>query len=336
MLTNYLSYNFQVRKKYQHCTSDKVEKFYLKGTAITMLGLNYNRILADSDSDKDAPPAPWEPIFTIILLVLMFGILIMDRVGTDSVMLTALTLFYVSGIISTEEALKGFNSQGLLTVLVLFVVAEGLNKTGALNWYVGKLFGRPTTLAGAQMRVMLPITALSGFINDTPLVTITLPIVIQWARQINLSPRYVLMPLSFAALLGGVMTIIGTSTNLIVVGLLLERYPDDPQFQNMSLFAISKYGVPVALVGVAYVILMTPLLLARGKEARSAMAMKRNTAEEVLLGARLTQWSPAAGRTIKRSGLRDTGGIYLVSVKRQATGKTSEMNVFLILLSSLR
>lgn len=132
------------------------------------------------------------------------------------------------------------------------------------------------------------------------------------------------------------MTIIGTSTNLIVVGLLLERYPDDPQFQNMSLFAISKYGVPVALVGVAYVILMTPLLLARGKEARSAMAMKRNTAEEVLLGARLTQWSPAAGRTIKRSGLRDTGGIYLVSVKRQATGKTSEMNVFLILLSSLR
>lgn len=205
-----------------------------------------HRILADSDIATDdaveLPPATWEPIVTIVILLLMFATLILDRVGTDSVMITALIIFYISGIIDINEALKGFNSQGLLTVLVLFVVAEGLNKTGALNWYVGKMFGRPTTLAGAQLRVMLPIALLSGFINDTPLVTITLPIVIQWARKINLSTRFLLMPLSFAALLGGTCTIIGTSTNLIVVGLLLERYPDEAQFQNMSLFAISRYG----------------------------------------------------------------------------------------------
>jgi Na+/H+ antiporter NhaD/arsenite permease-like protein len=191
---------------------------------------------------KGAPPASWEPIFTIFVLVIMFAVLITDRVGTDSVMLTALTAFYMAGVISVQEALVGFNSQGLLTVLVLFVVAEGLNKTGALNWYVGKLFGRPTTLAGAQLRVLVPITLLSGFINDTPLVTVVLPIVIQWARKVNLSPRFILMPLSFAALLGGVFTIIGTSTNLIVVGLLMERYPNDPQFQNMSLFGLGQFG----------------------------------------------------------------------------------------------
>jgi Na+/H+ antiporter NhaD/arsenite permease-like protein len=162
-------------------------------------------------ADDDAPPAAWEPILTIIVLVIMFGVLVLDKVGTDSVMLTALMCFYISGIISIEETLKGFNSQGLLTVLVLFVVAEGLNKTGALNWYVGKLFGRPTTLTGAQLRVMIPITALSGFINDTPLVTIALPIVIQWAKQINVSTRFLLMPLSFAALLGGVSDIIDST-----------------------------------------------------------------------------------------------------------------------------
>jgi di/tricarboxylate transporter len=115
----------------------------------------------------------------------MFAVLIQDRIGTDSVMLTALTLFYISGIISVDEALKGFSSQGLLTVLVLFVVAEGLNKTGALNWYVGKLFGMPRTLAEAQLRVLIPITVLSGFINDTPLVMVTLPIVIQWAKKVR-------------------------------------------------------------------------------------------------------------------------------------------------------
>ena len=146
----------------------------------------------------------WQPIYTILILILMFSVLITDKVGTDSVMLTALMCFYISGIIDINETLKGFNSSGLLTVLVLFVVAEGLNKTGALNWYVGKLFGRPTSLTGAQLRIMIPITLLSGFINDTPLVTIALPIVIQWSKTINLSTRFLLMPLSFAALLGGV------------------------------------------------------------------------------------------------------------------------------------
>jgi di/tricarboxylate transporter len=209
-------------------------------TTMTVVNNIMSRFLQE-DGDDDTP-ATWEPIFTIIVLVIMFAVLITDRVGTDSVMLTALTTFYISGIIDIEDALSGFNSQGLLTVLVLFVVAEGLNKTGALNWYVGKLFGRPTTLAGAQLRVMIPITLLSGFINDTPLVTVTLPIVMQWARKVNLSPRFVLIPLSFAALLGGVFTIIGTSTNLIIVGLLIKRYPDDPQFQNMSLFGLGQYG----------------------------------------------------------------------------------------------
>lgn len=148
--------------------------------------------------------AAWEPIVTLLVIVLMFGVLVLDIVGTDSVMLTALAFFYLSGIINTEEALRGFNSQGLLTVLVLFVVAEGLNKTGALNWYVGKLFGTPKSISGAQMRVMFPITLLSGFINDTPLVMVTMPIVIQWARKMNVPLRFVLIPLSFAALLGGV------------------------------------------------------------------------------------------------------------------------------------
>ena len=90
----------------------------------------------------------------------------------------------------------------------------------------------------------------------------------------------------------------------------------------MSLFAITQYGVPVALVGIAYVLLATPLLLDRKnhRAADNMMNASVHNTDDILLGARLTQWSPAAGRTIRRSGLRDTGGIYLVSVKRSATG----------------
>jgi di/tricarboxylate transporter len=265
----------------------------------------YFSVLADENKD-DEPAPTWQVVYTVVVVVIMFCVLIMDRIGTDCVMLTALTAFYVAGIISIEEALKGLSSQGLVTVLVLFVVAEGLNKTGALNWYVAKLLGRPKTLSGAQLRVMVPIAILSGFVNDTPLVTVTIPIVIQWAKKISLATRFVLMPLSFAALLGGVCTLIGTSTNLVIAGLLQDTYTDDPRFQNMSLFAIGQYGVPVAMAGITYVILATPWLLAR-KGMKSHPATQDT--EDVLLPARLTQWSPAAGRTIRRSGLRDTGGI---------------------------
>ena len=117
-----------------------------------------------------------------------------------------------------------------------------------------------------------------------------------------------------------VCTLIGTSTNFIVIGLLMDRYPDNLDLQNMSLFAITPYGVPVALVGVAYVLLATPLLLDRKNRRGGADTNINNNIDDILLGARLTQWSPAAGRTIRRSGLRDTGGIYLVSVRRSATG----------------
>ena len=279
------------------------------------------RILADAAADKTVTAPTWQVVYTVFVLVIMFAVLISDRVATESVMLTALTAFYLAEIITIKEALTGFSSQGLLTVLVLFVVAEGLNKTGALNWYVGKLLGRPKTLAGAQLRILVPISMISGVINDTPLVTVCLPIVIQWARKINLSTRYLLIPLSFAALLGGVCTLIGTSTNLVVAGLLQERYPDDEELQDLPFFGVGQYGVPVALIGCAYILLATPWLLARGPHKKSLSATNMmDDAEDLLLGARLTQWSPAAGRTVQRSGLRDTGGIYLVRVWRRETG----------------
>mmetsp|Transcript_28366 Transcript_28366/g.53336 ORF Transcript_28366/g.53336 Transcript_28366/m.53336 type:complete len:144 (+) Transcript_28366:137-568(+) len=120
-----------------------------------------SRSLQETQDEQEPHVVPtWEPILTVITVVLMFAVLMTDKIATESVMLTALAVFYLSNIIDIKEALSGFSSQGLLTVLILFVVAEGLNKTGALNWYVGKLFGRPKTLAGAQARLMIPIAAL--------------------------------------------------------------------------------------------------------------------------------------------------------------------------------
>jgi hypothetical protein len=271
-----------------------------------------------TDSPTVAPEedgALWEVLFTCAILLLSFIALITDRVGADMVMITALTLFMASGIVTIKEGLEGFSNEGVLTVMALFPVAEGISKTGALDWYMSKLLGRPKTIAGAQLRLMVPIAVVSAFMNNTPLVAIMIPIVERWAKNVNVPVQQLMMHVSFASILGGTCTLIGTSTNLVVSGLLESRYPNDPDVQ-IGLFDLGVYGVPNALVGILYCVMASKYLLPEGIGTDPAA----NASEDILLGAKLMPWSPAAGRSVKRSGLRNTGGIYLVSVHRASTG----------------
>jgi di/tricarboxylate transporter len=269
---------------------------------------------APSSSDTTTDGETWEIVYTCVVLFIMFLGLISERLGADNVMLVALTAFMAAEIITIQEGLAGFSNQGLLTVLVLFVVAEGISKTGALDWYMTKLLGQPKTVASAQLRLILPVATVSAFLNNTPIVVVMIPIVQRWAKNNRISPKKLLIPLSFSAILGGTCTLIGTSTNLVVVGLLEERYPDDASVK-IGLFDLAEYGIPVAMAGLAYILLMSPFLLPGETDDDS-----EDSSKAILLGARVTQWSPAAGRTVQRSGLRDTGGIFLVVVHRAATG----------------
>jgi di/tricarboxylate transporter len=284
----------------------------------------------DNQAEEERQNSLFEVIYTCFVLLLMFTALISDRIGADSVMMGALTFFLAARIITIEEGLEGFANEGLLTVLVLFVVADGISKTGALDWYMSKLLGRPKTEASAQSRLMIPIAIVSAFLNNTPVVAVMIPIVQKWSKNIGKSAQQLLIPLSFASILGGTCTLIGTSTNLVVAGLLERQYP---QIQ-VGLFDLSVYGVPIALIGLVYILLMSPFLLPGGTSASCGCVgggagtgafditggSGNDGGQDLLLGAKLMPWSPASGRSVKRSGLRDTGGIYLVSVHRAATG----------------
>ena len=163
-----------------------------------------------------------------------------------------------------------------------------------------KLLGRPSSVASAQLRLMVPIAFVSAFVNNTPVVVVMIPIVQKWCRNLSMPQGQLLVPLSFASILGGSCTLIGTSTNLVVYGLLEFYYPGE---YNIGLFSLGRYGVPIAILGVTYIMLFSPCTLPGG--ARSAPGDDEN----ILLGALMTQWSPAVGRTVRRSGLRDTGGM---------------------------
>src|SRR5690606_18200660 len=146
---------------------------------------------------------------------------------------------------------------GLATVGVLYVVVAGLVDTGAIQMLGSRLLGWPRTLASALLRLMLPVTGLSAFLNNTPVVAMMVPFVEEWSRRCQIAVSKLMIPLSYAAVLGGTTTIIGTSTNLIVNGMFIDRVPGG----GFGFFEIGLVGLPVAVIGVAFVVLTARWLL---------------------------------------------------------------------------
>jgi di/tricarboxylate transporter len=278
---------------------------------------NYHRHLADEGPGD----ALWAQIVVSVTLVALLVTMMFDKVGPDWVMASAVILFYACQIVDAKEALAGFSNEGVMTVMALFIVAEGVTRTGALDYYMGLVLGTPTTVAGAQIRLMVPIAILSAFLNNTPIVVVMIPLTMRWAKKIGVPKQQLLIPLSYATILGGTCTLVGTSTNLVVSGLLEEQYPE----LNIGLFDLAVFGVPNALIGLAVMLATAPFLLpfgpsrSRGSET-NASTKKIQGADTLLFGARVKPWSPAAGRTYKRSGLGNSGGIFLTNVRRAATG----------------
>jgi len=243
----------------------------------------------------------------VLVLCAMFVALMSDRVGADVVMLSALAVSMAAGIVSVPEGLGGFANEGLLTVVALFVVAEGISRTGGLDWYMSKLLGSPSTVASAQLRLIFPIAIVSAFLNNTPVVAVMIPIVTRWSNNCGIHPGQLMIPLSFASILGGTCTLIGTSTNLVVEGMLQQRYGSGRY--EVGLFGLGIYGVPVALSGLAYILAFSPRLLPGGGRGPS------KGGGELLVGARVMPHSKAVNSKVGESGLRDLPGLYLVRMQ---------------------
>ena len=259
--------------------------------------------------------AAWQGWYCVVIMMLMFGALLKNIAGPDVLMLGSLAMMLAADTVPIPEGLKGFSNKGLLTVACLFVVAAGISNTGALDYYMGKLLGHPKNAASAQIRLMVPV-AVSAFLNNTPVVAIMIPILQKWSRRVNIPNSQLMIPLSFASILGGTCTLIGTSTNLVVEGMMRERYPD---VRPMGLFALSIYGVPVALSGMAYILIASPFLLPGGAGRADAAELQKKNDDSMLedslaVGAVVAPKSPVIDQPV--ATLRGLNGLYLVSVQR--------------------
>lgn len=131
--------------------------------------------------------------------------------------------------------------------MALFVVAEGVSQTGGLDILMNKVLGSAKSTFWAQVRMMIPVMVSSAFLNNTPIVALLIPILLSWSRRCGVPAKKLLIPLSFATVLGGTVTLIGTSTNLVVSGLQAELSKKDPTVPVFSFFTITPYGVPYAM-----------------------------------------------------------------------------------------
>ena len=247
-----------------------------------------------------------------VLLTLTF-----TRFGADLVMLAAVTLLLTLGILSPKDAFDGFANEGTLTVGVLFVVAAAMRETGGMAWVAQRVLGQPKSVTGAQARLMIPTALMSAFVNNTPLVAMMLPVVSDWAKKFRISPSKVMIPLSFATILGGLCTLLGTSTNQVVHG-LMARYQHEHQIEpphkqfGLGMFDITPVGVCCAAVGIAYMLIASRWWLPDRVPPISLDADPREYTVEMLV----EPGSALVGSTIEAAGLRQLIGMYLMEIER--------------------
>ncbi|MDA1076231.1 MAG: SLC13 family permease [Proteobacteria bacterium] len=249
-----------------------------------------------------------EILLTLGVLGSCLGTLLFTRIAPDAVLLAGLVVLMTTGVLGPADALVGFSNEGMLTVAVMYVLAAGLRETGAIEGVVGKLFKDTQSLPAVQLRMMLPVSAISAFVNNTPVVASFIPAVSDWARKRRISPSKLMLPLSYAAIFGGSCTLIGTSTNLIVHGMLLTT----PGARGFDFFELAWVGIPCAIIGFIYVLLFSPKLL----RVRIPPLQILENAREYTVEMRVEAGSPLVGKTVEAAGLRHLPGLFLIEINR--------------------
>lgn len=249
-----------------------------------------------------------DALLTAAVALAALGLLAFTRLGPDVVFVAALAALIVGGALSPSEALVGFANPGVATVAVLYVVVAGLRETGGVHWIARHLLGHGGTIRSGTMRITAPVTALSALLNNTPVVAMLIPAVREWSRSTGVPASKLMIPLSYAAILGGTCTLIGTSTNLVVDGLLRSS-----GMTGLGVLEIGRVGVPVALAGLAFLLTIGPRLLPDRQGARAVLDDPREYSVEMTVES----GGPLVGSTIAEAGLRHLSGLYLAEIERE-------------------
>ena len=247
----------------------------------------------------------WQGWFTLAVVGITLALLVRETFSPANTLLGAVVALLFARIVTPTEAFSGFANSAPITVAALYVLARSVEVTGLLQPVLGWLLGGQ----GSLWRLLVPSAAASAFLNNTPLVAMLIPPVSDWAQRTGRSPSRFLMPLSYAVILGGVITLIGTSTNLVVSGLLDARTG-----KPMGMFEITPIGLPVAIVGMIVMLATARWLLPDRAPARQDL--EGETSREFAFQMRVEPGGALDGLTVEAARLRSLQGVYLIEVER--------------------
>lgn len=247
--------------------------------------------------------------------LIVFGVLFLtiialasDLWSPDAVLLTAVAIVTASGVITIEQAAMGFGNSTLLALGSLYVLAAALRESGALDRASELILGKGTRrVRRILIRLCPSVSVYSAFLNNTPIVAMGIPAIRSWSQKNRIPASKLLIPLSYAAILGGLCTLIGTSTNLIAHGLL-----QDYGYEGYSFFELAWLGLPCALVGLVYLVVVSPGLTPARRDIRYEEERKR----ELLVEIEVSNQAQIIGKTIEETGLNRLPGFYLARINR--------------------
>lgn len=276
----------------------------------------------------------FETIYVGLVLLFMLYALMREMLRPGLVMFSAVVLLLCGGIIDPSDVLKGFSNKGMITVALLYLISEGVRKSGVLERIVFSVLpSKNASITRANLRFYPIVMAISAFFNNTPVVVIFAPMIKNWAKKLHLPPAKFLIPLSYATILGGMCTLIGTSTNLVLHGMLIEEHAAEVQkFQEtkgalkgillqygldgITMFEITKVGIFIALAGLIYLAFFSKYLLPSERKAEDesddATLAPGLVRFEVMLSTRF----PGLGKTLHKFDFYRHYGAHVRAIRR--------------------
>jgi di/tricarboxylate transporter len=250
----------------------------------------------------------WQALLTLAVITAMFIAMVRGLAHPAAAIVSAVVVLMIAGVIDERQAFAGFANPAPITVAALYVLARAVEDTGALRPLVRTALSGNGGQRISLLRLCLPSAAASTVLNNTPIVAMLIAPVTEWSESRGISSSRFLMPLSFSVILGGVTTTIGTSTNLVVSG-LLQQSGAEP----FGLFEITHVGLPMALVGIVLVAVLAPLVLRERQSPRRALAA---AGRDFVVRMIVEPGGVMAGRSVEAAGLRHLEGVFLVELER--------------------
>ena len=250
----------------------------------------------------------------LVLIIILFIIisLYLEILGATFTFLVAVVVLGFFGVLTPREILSGFANEQIAVIIMLLLFGDIIRRTAVIDNMFEKIFSGAKSYKGFLSRMMLSIAGFSAFLNNTPLVAVMMPYVNNWCKRNEISPSKFLIPLSYAAILGGCATLIGTSTNLIVSGLVVDQ-TIVKDLAPLNIFDFIWVGFPMIFIGYLYFMFWGYKLL---PERKHSLDDTQETNRSYLIETQIRRKSKLIGKNVGESELRDLKGLYLVEIQR--------------------